>query len=337
MKQPFSRREFLKQSFCFSALALGRGLDGLFAGGVGTGIEFAPDAHHFFAFGDWGEDGSQSQQRAVAQAMREYAAKYSIRVENLLLLGDNWYGRLAGGVDSSRWKNQFEDVYPADAFPGKCYGVLGNHDYENRPGSKAEAELAYAANGKSRWTMPGKWYSFSFPERNPLVRFIALDSNHPDGHFFFDTPTLSRQEMDEENAWLRQELSRPSTALYTAVLAHHPIFSNGDHGDTPSLIRDWEPLLRERKVHLYLSGHDHDLQHMEFEANPTSYVISGGGGAKLRNLKRSPSARGPYGLKVAGFTHLEVNRERMVLRLVDSNGQILHGFRKTPAGAVFLG
>jgi tartrate-resistant acid phosphatase type 5 len=185
------RREFLKQSFCFSALELGRGLDGLFADGVGTSIEFAPDAHHLFAFGDWGRETHQSQQRAVARAMREYATKHGIRVEALLLLGDNWYGWLSGGVDSPRWKDQFEDVYPTDLFPGKCYAVLGNHDYENRPDSKAEAELKYATSGRSRWTMPAKWYSFSFPERDPMIRWIALDSNHPRAHHFFDTPTLT--------------------------------------------------------------------------------------------------------------------------------------------------
>ena len=174
--------------------------------------------------------------------------------------------------------------------------------------------------------------------RHPaVIRWIALDSNHPHGHHFFDTPTLTHQEMDAETLWFRNELAQSSSALYTAVLAHHPIFSNGDHGDTPILIQDWEPLLSEQKVHLYLSGHDHDLQHLEFEGNPTSYVISGGGGASLRNLKRSPSARGPYGLKVAGFTHIEVNRERMVVRHVDSQGDVLHGFSKTPAGEVVLG
>ena len=337
MSQQYSRREFLKQSFCFSALALGHRLDTLIADGIGTRIEFAPGAHHLLAFGDWGQETHQSQQRAVARAMREYAAKHNIRVEVLLLLGDNWYGSLSGGVDSSRWKDQFEDIYPAGVFPGKCYAVLGNHDYENRPGSKAEAELQYAAKGMSRWTMPAKWYSFSFPEKDPLIRWIALDSNHPHRNFFFNTPTLTHQEMDAENLWFRNELGQSSSALYTAVIAHHPIFSNGDHGDTPSLIHEWEPLLRERKVHLYMSGHDHDLQHLEFGENPTSYVISGGGGASLRNLKRSPSARGPYGLKVAGFTHIEVNRERIVIRLVDSNGNVLHGFRKTPAGEVLLG
>ena len=29
------------------------------------------------------------------------------------MLGDNWYGELAGGVNSSRWQIQFEEMYPS--------------------------------------------------------------------------------------------------------------------------------------------------------------------------------------------------------------------------------
>jgi hypothetical protein len=65
MSQRYTRREFLQQSFCFSALALAPRLDNLWVG-IGTEIDFAPDAHHLFAIGDWGEGGSQRQQRAVA-------------------------------------------------------------------------------------------------------------------------------------------------------------------------------------------------------------------------------------------------------------------------------
>src|SRR5271163_4726014 len=135
MSRRYSRREFLKQSFFFSALALSQPLDTLVTGDAGTAIAFAPDAHHLFAIGDWGHDGAEGQQRAVARAMQEYAVKHNIRAENLLLLGDNWYGSLPGGANSGRWKDQFEGVYPDGAFPGKCYAVLGNHDYEHRPES----------------------------------------------------------------------------------------------------------------------------------------------------------------------------------------------------------
>ncbi|RXH54372.1 metallophosphoesterase [Granulicella sibirica] len=334
----FTRRHFLQQSFSFSALAL-LASKGVLQAEAFAQVAPAPDSHHLFAVGDWGDENSQTQQKAVAAAMLGYKAKNNLTVENLLMLGDNWYGWLFGGEKSERWKSQFEDMYPASAFPGKCYAVLGNHDYEKRPSSKAEAQLAYAAEAHSRWTMPNRWYTFQFPESQPLIRVLALDSNFPETRErgFLHNPTLIQSQVDEQLTWLKNELAKPSQAPFTVVMAHHPIFSNGDHGDTPALIRDWNKLLLDNRVHLYLCGHDHDLQHLEFEGSPMSYVISGGGGAALHPLKISPARRGPYGMQVAGFTHLEVSASQMTIRQIDSSGAVLHSFVKYPDGRVALG
>ena len=34
-------------------------------------------------------------------------------------------------------------------------------------------------SGPTRWTMPSLWYRFEFPAKNPLITFLALDSNMP--------------------------------------------------------------------------------------------------------------------------------------------------------------
>jgi 3',5'-cyclic AMP phosphodiesterase CpdA len=120
------------------------------------------------------------------------------------------------------------------------------------------------------------------------------------------------------------------------VLGHHPIFSNGPHGDHKVLVAEWEPLLREHKAHLYLAGHDHDLQHLEFEDHPTSFVSSGAGGADLYNLKIAESARGPFADKVYGFTHLEVAPKQLTLRHIDADGKVLHAFSKSVNGTTKL-
>jgi tartrate-resistant acid phosphatase type 5 len=91
-------------------------------------------------------------------------------------------------------------------------------------------------------------------------------------------------------------------------------------------------LFREHNVTLYLAGHDHDLQHLEFEGHPTSFFLSGGGGADLYDLKIDPSKRGPYGQKVYGFSHLSVAAKQLTLRHFDSEGRLLHAFTKTPVG-----
>jgi tartrate-resistant acid phosphatase type 5 len=89
-----------------------------------------------------------------------------------------------------------------------------------------------------------------------------------------------------------------------------------------------DSLLRRHKVDLYLSGHDHDLQHLEFQGHPSSFVISGGGGAELVGWTTSPAERGPWGLQVIGFTDLQISKEGLVIRHIGKDASVLYEFRK---------
>lgn len=287
--------------------------------------------------GDWGYDDDHAAQSGVAGAMRRHVQQHGLRPQALLMLGDNWYGELAGGVHSSRWQTQFEEMYSADVFACPAYTILGNHDYQRWPESKVDAELAYASLRETRWTMPARWYRFEFPTKNPLITFLALDSNMPFGDGTSERGrdfTLTRQQQAEQLAWLETELKRTRTTPFLVVMGHHPVYSDGKHGDHPVLVRDWDPLFRKYKVDLYLAGHDHDLQHLEFEGHPTSFFLSGGGGADLYDLKVDPSQRGPYAQKVYGFSHLSVTPKQMLLRHLDKDGLVVHAFTKTPEGRV---
>lgn len=348
-----TRRQFLKATAAWSALATlptvplfaqkhSRGLAHMALGGMAQAL----------IVGDWGwqqkPTGSISTggegfhaQSMVARGMQRYAQGLHSAPDALFLLGDNWYGDLAGGVASPRWRDQFEQMYPAETFPGPAYTMLGNHDYQKLPPdvNKVEAELEYARMGKgldgkqTRWTLPARWYTFDFPTAQPLVHFIVLDSNMPardgsteHGHDF----TMTHDQQAEQLAWLKVELARPRTAPFLGVLAHHPVFSNGPHGDHPTLVRDWDPLFREHKVDLYMAGHDHDLQHLEFDGHPTTHFLSGGGGADLYVLKVDDMDRGPYAQEVHGFSHLSVDAGTLQLRHLDADGRLLYGITKTP-------
>jgi len=263
-----NRRRFLRQSFAFSALAAFGFLPRLAAS-----LPSDPAAAELLMIGDWGYDKDHYPQSGVATGMRQYAQRNRLETQALLMLGDNWYGHLTGGVHSPRWQTQFEAMYPADVFNCPAYAILGNHDYQKWPDSKVDAELEYARSGKSRWTMPARWYRFEFPAKNPLITFLALDSNtpFPDGTSSRGRDfTLTLQQQAEQLAWLEAELKGPRTTSLLVVMGHHPVYSDGKHGDHPVLVRDWDPLFRKYKVDLYLAGHDHDLQHLEFEGHPTS-------------------------------------------------------------------
>ena len=316
---PFSRRSFLRQTFAFSALAA----LGPAAALAQAGSFAAPDpgAQHMFMIGDWGTDKYIDQQKAVSFSMRTWMGAQRVQPGAMFLLGDNWYGHLHGGLDDDRWQSQFENMYPANYFPGPAYAVLGNHDYEKGEHDKGQVELEYPKQKKTRWTMPAKWYTL--PGTKP---FDFMPSSY----------LMSAEERDQQDAWFEAELAKPRTTPFLAVIAHHPLYTNGIHRDNRVLIPRWDRLLRDHKVDFYITGHDHDLQHIEFDGHPTSFVISGGGGAELVNWSVPPESRGPYGGRVIGFSHLEMTRDAITLRHIGPNANQLHAFRKTPDGRIKL-
>jgi tartrate-resistant acid phosphatase type 5 len=328
-----SRRTFLRQSFAFSALvALGT------LSGSASVLPPDPAAAEFLIIGDWGYEDATAQ-ASVATGMRGYVHQHSLKTQALLFLGDNWYGALEGGVHSPRWTTQFEEMYPTKDFGCPAYAILGNHDYQFWPESKVDAELEYARQGKTRWTLPSRWYRFELPEKNPLITFLALDSNMP----FADGSsrkglnfTLTEEQRAQQLRWLETALERPRTTPFLVVMGHHPVYSDGMHGDHSVLVREWDPLFRNYRVHAYLAGHDHDMQHLEFENHPTSFFLSGGGGATLYDLKIDPGQRGPYGQKIFGFSHLSVTPKEMTFRHLDEKGRTIHAFTKTAEGRVTL-
>jgi tartrate-resistant acid phosphatase type 5 len=343
-----SRRRFLARSFAFSAAGM--------LGGCGWGVTGAtpPEADpvtggvaHILMVGDWGESGaggSFNDQATVAASMQAYANKYNLGTDALLMLGDNFYGDLPGGAASTRWQTQFENIYPQNVFNCPAYAIPGNHDYQYAPAgvSKYQAELAYLQqNPLSRWTMPSQYYSFMFPLVNPMVTFIALDSNMPNEPAQPIPPDPSFYTMTDANrqtqlAWLTAQLALPLTTPFLVVIGHHPLYSDGLHGDNHTLINDWGPLFKQHGVHMYLAGHDHDMQHLEFSHLPTSFVGSGGGGSSLYTLRLQESQRGPFAVESYGFSHLQVRPDLMIFRHLDENGNLLHKFTKAPDGTVTI-
>jgi hypothetical protein len=203
------------------------------------------------AFGDYG-NGSKNQ-RDVALAMKAYHDRKSFDFG--ITLGDNFYSKGMLSTDDPHWKAWWEDMY--DRLGIKMYASLGNHDwgYADSPA----AEVLYTHHSAS-WRMPATYYTFT---AGP-VQFFALDTNE-----------ISRAQL----AWLDEEIGK-STARWKVVYGHHPIYSAGAHQDSPRLIRQLLPVLRNR-IDVFIAGHDHDMQHLKTEAG-VHFFVAGGAGAGLR-------------------------------------------------------
>lgn len=319
-----SRRRLLKTLFCSSA-AMGMNLRAEESSPVASGSARALD---LLALGDFGT--SDESQRQLAQTLTSYASAMKDKAQGMLLLGDNFYRPMPGGFLSPRWKTDFSDMYPASVFPFPCWAILGNHDYHDTPGNE-RIQLGYHAfrQNKTRWTMPGKYYRLDLPVKNPLVTFLMIDTDwesinrriHGDQVACW----MSAEEKAAQAEWLEKQLSS-ERAAFTVVVGHHPIYSDGSHGDTPELVQELGPILEKNSVHFYLCGHDHDLQHLELEGLKTSFVISGGGGAPL--CKNTEARKGSDIQATHGFSHLFISEKRLHVRHIDSSGKVCHAFSK---------
>jgi tartrate-resistant acid phosphatase type 5 len=323
MDTHMNRRRALKTLFCSSVLMQQNLGSSAFAQAAPV-----PGSLDLLAIGDFGS--GDERQRAVARGMARYAADLGKKPDGLLLLGDNFYGAMPGGVKSPRWRSGFSDMYPAKDFPAPCWAIFGNHDYHDTPGNEL-VQLGYAGslNRKTRWTCPAKYYRLDLPAINPQVTLLMIDTNwesinravHGDKRACW----MKAEELETQMQWIEEQLAA-KRAPFTIVAGHHPVYSDASHGDTAELVKDLGPLLEKHGAHIYLCGHDHDLQHLEIEKFRTSFVLSGGGGARL--YKTGEIRKGATVLDVHGFTHLSIAGPVMTVRHVDPNGKIVHAFTK---------
>lgn len=236
----------------------------------------------FLSIGDWGEPGSQ--QKKVAEKMAA-EADTSGPIDFLVMAGDNFYPDGVKTWDDPQWKTTYTDVYDAKSLQVPHFVVLGNHDYRTSVDAQVERSQYFTSN----WVMPARWYTKEFtlgclPDtagRSPAgsaatsIRFI-----------FIDTEVLAAGRSNRIRntdryshwVWLEEQL-RGSQADWIVVVGHHPVFSSGQHGDTPGLLQRLLPLLEHYGVDLYISGHDHDQQLLI--SGGTKYMLTGSG-SKLR-------------------------------------------------------
>ncbi|MEZ5402554.1 MAG: metallophosphoesterase [Bryobacteraceae bacterium] len=294
--------------------ALTAGLAGRIGGAAedrDLGVVHAGNPVRAVAFGDFGYDGHDSGQRKVAEAIERRHRE--TRFHFGLTLGDNFYPRGVKSVHDPKWKEIWEADYGKLRIP--FYATLGNHDYMGNE----QAQVEYTARSES-WKMPFRYYTFA---AGP-VRFFALDTDEGTAkHWFFQSAWSDRQA-----EWLDEQLAKHAAARWKIVYGHHPIFSDGHHGDEKRLQKKLLPILEKHKVDLYLCGHEHDLQH--HESNGIDFVIAGGGGKDTRSVaaRRARYAEGRH-----GFLEIKATEALVEARLTALDGSLLHGVKREKAGS----
>lgn len=252
------------------------------------------------AFGDYGN--GSAEQKQVAAAMLKFRRQTPF--DFAITLGDNFYSSGMESPSDPRWKTWWDALY--DPLGIKFYATLGNHDWGFA--DSPAAEILYTQQSPS-WRMPAPYYTFT---AGP-VQFFALDTN---------------EVSEAQLLWLKDQLAK-SRARWKLVYGHHPIYSAGVHGDSPTLIKRLLPVLKGR-ADVFLAGHDHDLQHLKAE-DGVHFFVAGGGGAGIRTPK--PGPRSLFAKDAYAFCVLEADGKQLKVRFIDTALNQLYEATLTKSGA----
>ena len=284
------------------------------------------DSLSFLIHGDWGSNGFN--QSLTAYEMGVYA--WLIDAKFVVALGDNFYNDGIQSTYDSLWQTAFHDIYTSSYLKIPWYPVLGNHDYNGNVDMQVKRTLI----DQGMWTMPSRYYAFNYslPDGGSVcIVYIDTCLLNPEA---MGTQSLLndrdwRQKKQEHLEWIDNALSQHNeTSTWLVVAGHYPIYSIGEHGDDSYLISDLLPILKRNKVHIYMSGHDHNHQHIVKDG--MHFIVSGG------SAGRSPL--GPHGLQhygvsaatadvkhyhlTCGFGFAEVDSSFFNITFVDNLGRI---------------
>jgi tartrate-resistant acid phosphatase type 5 len=228
------------------------------------------------------------------------------------------------------------------------YVSLGNHDVaawgscagEGDPVERSRRKACLnVAHASPLWTMPGRHY----PVDLGPARILAIDSNLLLGDYggfsFEDEVAFVRDAAAGCRADACEAEPGGCDRPWCFVLAHHPAFTAGGHRDdaTPEYLARVSRLLEAGGGRLrgWLSGHDHDLQHVRGPGGLDVFVSGNGARGRPRERFREVSAPGAevlFGSVAWGFGVLEVSRGGWRYRFEDVDGVALYCCAATGAG-----
>lgn len=277
---------------------------------------------HFIAVGDWGRNGADHQ-LAVAQQMGKWADLHAN--DFIISTGDNFYPSGVVSEHDPLWHYSFENIYTAFSLQWDWYPILGNHDYKSDP----DAQVRYSGISR-RWKMPARYYSRIFKLRDDKKVLMAfIDTNPMIPEFYTNSeygPHVAGQQPEKQLEWLDQLLEN-SDAHWKIVVGHHPLYTAGprtDNYDTLAVRKVLETMFEKRRVDIYLSGHEHSLQHLKVEGKKFHQFISGAGSEITpvkNNLPYSRFARDQY-----GFFYFSINAEGLKCQIIDYQGHEIYQF-----------
>lgn len=266
---------------------------------------------NFLAIGDWGRNGEYDQTE-VAKQMGTWAAA---NPNNFVIsVGDNFYPQGVISENDPLWHYSFESIYTAHSLQCDWYPILGNHDYHADP----DAQIRYGKISR-RWKMPARYYTKEVAlDKDAKALFVMIDTDP----FLFEN---KKDYVAEQMKWINTTLENASADVkWKIVVGHHPYYTVGPrikNYDTLTLRKAMANVFEKHKVDVYLSGHDHSLQHLKPEGY-THQFISGAGSELTPVTTGIPYSR--FEASEHGFMYFSVNANSLHVSAINMAGAVLY-------------
>ena len=265
--------------------------------------KFTPRDVNILSLGDWGSAslGGYHLRNAesTAYAMKIYASEYKPKL--VLNTGDNFYYCGIQNTSDPQVSADYVQLFGNIGVP--WYNALGNHDYGFNPAAQLELNQSIP-----NWIMDDRYYhrrvvlnysdsdSDSSSDNDTIqipLNIIVLDTNpcvndyrgddrakwdpcsiqYPTcspvaGECMFHENVIS-QDCKTQLDWFNETVSNISPNEWIFVLGHH----KADEIDA----EDFQSILGSNRVHLYLNGHNHNLEQYSIDGD-AKYMTTGAAG-----------------------------------------------------------
>jgi tartrate-resistant acid phosphatase type 5 len=276
----------------------------------------------FITTGDWGMSTLLHQQNKN-NLFKQKDVQFNV------LLGDNFYPAGVKSVKDPQWEYMYKTTFPTNI---PSFAILGNHDYIENP----NAQIMYSQIEPS-WKMPFYYYDMLIHlSENETAHFIFLDTcllaedittnliRHTSSASVPLYLNLVKKFQNKQKQWFEKVL-KTSTSKWKIVFGHYPVFSNGPHQISKGLQEYLAPLFMQYKVDFYVSGHDHNLQHL-MKQN-TNYVIAGGFSTYSPKNKVCYEHLGSrFQAGQGGFVKFKIQSKEVRMQFIGNNNRIIYDY-----------
>ena len=264
--------------------------------------DYTPRDIRILSVGDWGSAalGGYHLRNAenTADAMKIYTKEYNPKL--VLNTGDNFYYCGIHNTSDPQVSADYVELFGNIGLP--WYNTLGNHDYGFNP----DAQLALNQT-IPMWNMDARYYhkrvvldtntnANTNTNESLVLNIIVLDTN----------PCIADYRGDDRAKWDPCSIQYPTCAPMEGECMFHEniiqqdcktqldwfnatlssinarnnkewVFVLGHHKADEIDVEDFQDILNSSRVHLYLNGHNHNLEHYSIDGQ-AKYITTGAGG-----------------------------------------------------------